>query len=83
MTPIERLGLFALHRLDPERAHDMSLIALSRGLVPLTGKPVTSARLRTRVAGLDLPNPIGLAAGFDKERFRSDVIQLFQEHGLL
>ena len=23
------------------------------------------------------------AAGFDKERFRSDVIQLFQEHGLL
>ena len=66
MTPIERLGLFALHRLDPERAHDMSLIALSRGLVPLTGKPVTSARLRTRVAGLDLPNPVGLAAGFDK-----------------
>ena len=66
MTPIERLGLFTLHRLDPERAHDLSLIALSRGLVPLAGKPVISERLRTRVAGLDLPNPVGLAAGFDK-----------------
>lgn len=66
MTPLERLGLFALHRLDPERAHDLSLMALSRGLVPLAGKPVTSDRLRSRVAGLDLPNPVGLAAGFDK-----------------
>lgn len=66
MTPIERLGLFTLHRLDPERAHDLSLTALSRGLVPLAGKPVISERLRTRVAGLDLPNPVGLAAGFDK-----------------
>ena len=66
MTPLERLGLFALHRLDPERAHDLSLMALSRGLVPLAGKPITSDRLRTRIAGLDLPNPVGLAAGFDK-----------------
>lgn len=66
MTPLERLGLFALHRLDPERAHDLSLAALSRGLVPLAGQPVTSDRLRIRVAGLDLPNPVGLAAGFDK-----------------
>ena len=66
MTAIERLGLFALHRLDPERAHDLSLTALSRGLVPLAGKPVTSMRLRTSIAGLDLPNPVGLAAGFDK-----------------
>jgi dihydroorotate dehydrogenase len=66
MNPIERLGLLALHRLDPERAHDLSLTALSQGLVPLSGKPVTSARLRVRVAGLDLPNPVGLAAGYDK-----------------
>jgi dihydroorotate dehydrogenase len=27
---------------------------------------VTSSRLATRIAGLDLPNPVGLAAGFDK-----------------
>ena len=65
MTPIERLGLFALHRLDPEKAHGWSIRALRAGLVSLPG-PVTSPRLRTRLAGLDLPNPVGLAAGFDK-----------------
>ncbi|GHE05334.1 dihydroorotate dehydrogenase (quinone) [Allgaiera indica] len=65
MTAVERLGLCALHRLDPERAHGLSLTALRAGLVPLPGC-VTSARLKTRIAGLDLPNPVGLAAGFDK-----------------
>lgn len=66
MTPLERLGLLALHRLDPERAHDLSIVALERGLAPLAGAPVTSPRLRLRIAGLDLPNPVGLAAGYDK-----------------
>jgi dihydroorotate dehydrogenase len=65
MTPIERLGLLALHRIDPEAAHGLSLKALRMGLVPLPGA-VTSSRLATRVAGLDLPNPVGLAAGYDK-----------------
>ncbi len=65
MTPAERLALAVLHRLDPERAHGLSLRALSSGLVPLPG-PVTSPRLRTNLAGLDLPNPVGLAAGYDK-----------------
>lgn len=66
MTMLEKLGLAALHRLDPERAHDISIRALRSGLVPLPGRPVTSDRLRTTVAGLNLPNPIGLAAGYDK-----------------
>lgn len=66
MNLVERLGLAALHGLDPERAHDLSIRALSMGLVPLPGSPVTSERLRTTVAGLDLANPIGLAAGYDK-----------------
>ena len=65
MTPIERLGLFVLHRLDPEKAHGWSIRALRAGIAPLPGA-VTSPRLRTRLAGLDLPNPVGLAAGFDK-----------------
>jgi dihydroorotate dehydrogenase len=65
LSLIESLGLAALHRLDPERAHGLSLRALSAGLVPLPGV-VTSSRLATRIAGLDLPNPVGLAAGFDK-----------------
>ncbi|OYU40640.1 MAG: dihydroorotate dehydrogenase (quinone) [Pseudorhodobacter sp. PARRP1] len=62
---IEALGLAVLHRFDPERAHGLSIKALAAGLVPLPGV-VTSDRLRTTVAGLELPNPVGLAAGFDK-----------------
>lgn len=63
---MERLGLLALHRVDPERAHGLALAALRAGLVRLPGTALTSARLRSRLAGLDLPNPVGLAAGFDK-----------------
>ena len=65
MNRRERLGLALLHRLEPERAHELSLRALRAGLVPLPG-PETSDRLRTRVAGMELPNPLGLAAGYDK-----------------
>ena len=65
MSLLECAGLCALHRLDPETAHGLSLKALSTGLVPLPGA-FTTPRLRTRLAGLDLPNPVGLAAGYDK-----------------
>ncbi len=54
----------ALFRLDPERAHGMTLAALKLA-------PWRTARhdpvLATRVAGLDFPSPVGLAAGFDKD----------------
>lgn len=60
---IERLALTALRGMDPERAHGLALRALP--FAPLPG-PVTSPRLATRLAGLEMPNPIGLAAGFDK-----------------
>jgi len=66
MKLIERLGLVALHRLDPERAHDLSIMALERGFVPLPGAAFTSERLASELAGLRLPNPVGLAAGYDK-----------------
>jgi dihydroorotate dehydrogenase len=62
---LERLGLPVLNRLDPETAHGLALRALRMGLAPLPG-PVTSPRLATTLAGLTLPNPVGLAAGFDK-----------------
>lgn len=65
MNLIEKIGLAALHRLDPEQAHSLSIKALSAGLVPLAG-PVTSASLQSSLAGMTLPNPVGLAAGFDK-----------------
>ena len=62
---IERLGLGALHRIDPEAAHRLAIRALQMGLTPTPG-PVTTSRLATKIAGLSLPNPVGLAAGFDK-----------------
>ena len=65
MNLIESLGLAALRRIDPETAHGLALTALRTGLAPLPGI-ITSPRLRTTVAGLSLPNPVGLAAGFDK-----------------
>ena len=61
----EQIGLKALRQIDPETAHGLALKALQMGFAPTPG-PVTSARLKTTFAGLDLPNPIGLAAGFDK-----------------
>ncbi|WP_425037909.1 quinone-dependent dihydroorotate dehydrogenase [Primorskyibacter sp. S187A] len=65
MNLIETIGLRALRGLDPERAHGLAIKALKAGLAPAPG-PVTSQRLATSVAGLPLPNPVGLAAGFDK-----------------
>jgi dihydroorotate dehydrogenase len=55
----------ALRSLDPERAHGVSLLALRAGIVPLAGC-ISTPRLATTVAGLALTNPIGLAAGYDK-----------------
>lgn len=65
MNLVEKLGLAALHKLDPEAAHSASIKALKLGLAPAPG-PVSSARLRTELAGIALPNPVGLAAGYDK-----------------
>ncbi|UWQ26173.1 quinone-dependent dihydroorotate dehydrogenase [Leisingera aquaemixtae] len=65
MKLTEKLALAAMHRIDPEAAHGLSIKALTMGLAPAPG-PVTSARLRTTLAGIELPNPVGLAAGYDK-----------------
>lgn len=65
MIALEQIGLRALHCLDPERAHSLALQGLRLGLTAKPG-PVTSDRLGCDVAGLSMPNPIGIAAGFDK-----------------
>ena len=65
MSLLETAGLALLRVLDPELAHWLALRALKSGLAPLPG-PVSTPRLATDLAGLKLPNPIGLAAGFDK-----------------
>lgn len=54
-----------LSRLDAETAHGLAIRALKSGLLPGDRKPDPASLLVT-VWGRQLPNPIGLAAGFDK-----------------
>lgn len=56
------LAVKLTQRLPAEMAHDVAIKALSWGLGPKQKVPV----LPTRLAGITLPNPLGLAAGFDK-----------------
>ena len=65
MNIVERAALGLLHRLDPETAHGLSLTALKLRLPNLPGV-VSTPRLATSLAGLTLANPVGLAAGYDK-----------------
>ncbi|SJZ68341.1 quinone-dependent dihydroorotate dehydrogenase [Consotaella salsifontis] len=65
MSRLYRLGRPLLFTMEPESAHHLSIMALKHGLVPRMDVPVDS-RLRVSVAGISFPNPIGLAAGYDK-----------------
>ncbi len=65
MSLVQRLGLAALHRMDPETAHGLALRALRAGLVPRWTGPVPAV-LRGKPLGFDLAHPVGVAAGFDK-----------------
>lgn len=51
--------------LPPETAHALAIGALRHGLGP-TVTPPSSPRLKTSFCGFELPHPLGLAAGFDK-----------------
>lgn len=61
---LDDLATAALRRLDAETAHDLALAALKSGLTP-RARP-DDPRLATSLCGMALPNPIGLAAGLDK-----------------
>ena len=58
-----RLARPLLFRLEPERAHALTIAGLR--LLP-TAPPAHDPVLASRVAGIDFPAPVGLAAGFDK-----------------
>lgn len=73
MNLIEKIGLKALHQIDPERAHGLALMAMKAGVVPLSGL-VTTDRLKTRFCGMEMQNPIGLAAGYDKNATVVDAL---------
>jgi dihydroorotate dehydrogenase len=64
-------GLYACLRqilsvLPPEAAHRLTIRALWAGLAA-GARGVDDPLLRTRIWGLEFPNPIGLSAGFDKD----------------
>lgn len=60
-----RLARPLFFALAPETAHGLVIRALKLGLVP-RGRPVADPILTCRLWGLTFANPIGLAAGFDK-----------------
>ena len=51
--------------MEPEAAHGLTLWALKKGLVP-SPEPFEDPVLKVRLWGMDFANPVGLAAGFDK-----------------
>jgi len=61
-----RLAQAGLLTLDPERAHDLSLRALERGMFPKPEVP-RDPRLAQDLFGCRFANPVGMAAGFDKD----------------
>lgn len=70
---LERLGRGALFCLDPETAHGLSIQALKAGL-PVAKSPRYDERLRTTVAGITFDNPLGMAAGYDKNAEAPDAL---------
>src|SRR5215475_11992395 len=67
------LADFFLSRLDAETAHGLALRALKSGLTPADRRPDPPS-LAVRVWGRALTNPIGLAAGFDKNAEAPDAL---------
>jgi len=72
------MGLFdlarpALFALSPERAHALSIQGLRSGIVPSV-RLKDDPRLRVSLGGLEFPNPVGLAAGYDKNAEVPDAV---------
>ncbi len=71
LSPLLRMPLVAgltrdaLLRMDPEIAHGATISALRLGLAPEQEQP-DPPELATTLCGLELSNPVGMAAGFDK-----------------
>jgi dihydroorotate dehydrogenase len=56
-----------IHKIDPENAHNFTIKSLKAGMGGLFGgAKVRDSALKTKVFGLNFDNPVGLAAGFDK-----------------
>ncbi len=69
----ETLGRKALFALDAERAHGLSIATLRAGLHPRFDA-ARYKNLAVNIAGLSLPNPLGMAAGYDKNADVADAL---------
>jgi dihydroorotate dehydrogenase len=69
---IDRLSRPLLSAVDPEVAHGLAVKALK--LVPLSRGSGDDVRLATAAFGLTFPNPLGIAAGFDKNAEVPDAL---------
>lgn len=71
--PLQSLALKGLHLLDAENAHRLTVLALKSGLLSAKKAP-QDPRLRVSRWDLDFPNPLGMAAGFDKNADVPDAV---------
>lgn len=68
----DSLTLPLLRKLDPEQAHRLAIKGLRS--VPMPRAKPDSPKLAARFFGLDFPNPVGIAAGFDKNAEVPDAL---------
>ena len=73
LSGLYQLARPALFALEPEVAHEATLKALEAGLYPrASGRD--DAVLHQSVMGLEFPNPLGIAAGYDKDARVPDAV---------
>ncbi|ESX21464.1 quinone-dependent dihydroorotate dehydrogenase [Mesorhizobium sp. M1148] len=73
MSVFDRIGQKLLFTFDPETAHGMSIAALRCGL-PVGARTVRDDRLKLSLCGIAFPNPLGMAAGYDKNAEVPDAL---------
>ncbi|ESW87273.1 diguanylate cyclase [Mesorhizobium sp. LSJC269B00] len=73
MSVFDRIGQKLLFTFDPETAHGMSIAALRCGL-PVGARVVRDDRLKVSLCGIAFPNPLGMAAGYDKNAEVPDAL---------
>ena len=73
MIDLYRLARSAVFKIDPETAHGLTIRALASPFAPNCRRPV-DPRLAVSAFGVDFPNPIGMAAGFDKNAEVADPL---------
>ena len=73
LSGLSKLAQPLLLMMPPEQAHEMTLKALEQGVYP-RGSTAIDTRLAVQAFGLEYPNPVGIAPGFDKDARVPDAI---------